>query len=71
MTLKSTRIYGIMGTNFSGKMARPCQKIGRDTPPCTRPSPFKVCEKNFDEVYQIMTLHIERLEILMEYLESS
>ena len=25
MTLKSTRIYGIMGTNFSGKMARPRQ----------------------------------------------
>ena len=23
MALKSTRIYGIMGTNFSGKMARP------------------------------------------------
>ena len=33
MTLKSTRIYGIMGTNFSGKMARPRQMIGRDTPP--------------------------------------
>ena len=32
MTLKSTRIYGIMGTDFSGKMARPRQKIGRDTP---------------------------------------
>ena len=33
MTLKSTRIYGIIGTNFSGTMARPCQIIGRDTPP--------------------------------------
>ena len=32
MTLKSTRIYGIMGTNVSGKMARPRQMIGRDTP---------------------------------------
>ena len=32
MTLKSTRTYGIMGTNFSGKMARPRQMIGRDTP---------------------------------------
>ena len=32
MTLKSTRIYGIMGTNFSGKTARPRQMIGRDTP---------------------------------------
>ena len=33
MTLKSTRIYGIMDTNFSGKIARPRKKIGRDTPP--------------------------------------
>ena len=31
MTLKSTRIYGIMGTKFSGKMARPRQMLGRDT----------------------------------------
>ena len=28
MALKSTRIYGIMGTNFSGKMARPHHIIG-------------------------------------------
>ena len=28
MALKSTRIYGIMGTNFSGKMARPRHIIG-------------------------------------------
>ena len=28
MALKSTRIYGIMGINFSGKMARPHHKIG-------------------------------------------
>ena len=27
VALKSTRIYGIMGTNFSGKMARPCHII--------------------------------------------
>ena len=33
MTLKSTRIYGVMGTKFSGKMARPRQMIGRDIPP--------------------------------------
>ena len=33
MTIKSTRSYGIMGTKFSGKMARPRQMIGRDTPP--------------------------------------
>ena len=38
MTLKSTIIYGIMSTNFSGKMARPRQMIGRDTPP---PPEFK------------------------------
>ena len=25
--------YGIMGTNFLGKMAHPRQMIGRDTPP--------------------------------------
>ena len=36
MTLKSTRIYRIMGTKFSGKMARPRQMIGRDTPPPPR-----------------------------------
>ena len=29
---KFTRIYGIMGTSFSGKMARPRPMIGRDTP---------------------------------------
>ena len=29
MTLESTRIYGIIGTNFSGKMARPRQMIGQ------------------------------------------
>ena len=28
MALKSTRIYGIMGTNFSGKMAPPRHIIG-------------------------------------------
>ena len=28
MVLKSTRIYGIMGTNFSGEMARPRHIIG-------------------------------------------
>ena len=28
MALKSTRIYGIMGTNLSGKMARPHHIIG-------------------------------------------
>ena len=28
MGLKSTRIYGIMGNNFSGKMARPRHIIG-------------------------------------------
>ena len=28
LALKSTRIYGIMGTNFSGKMARPRHIIG-------------------------------------------
>ena len=33
MTLKSTRIYRIMGTNFSGKMAHPSQEISLDTPP--------------------------------------
>ena len=33
MILKFTRIYGIKGTNFSGKMARPRQMICRDTPP--------------------------------------
>ena len=33
MTLKFTRIYGIMGTNFSRKMARLRQQIYRDTPP--------------------------------------
>ena len=32
IALKFTRIYGIMGANFSGKIARPCQIIGRDTP---------------------------------------
>ena len=32
MTLKFTRMYGIMGTYFSGKMARLRQMIGRDTP---------------------------------------
>ena len=32
MSLKSTRIYGIMRTNFSGKLARPRQMIGSDTP---------------------------------------
>ena len=39
MTLKSTRIYGIMGTNFSGKMARTRQMIGRDTPAPPSPRP--------------------------------
>ena len=33
MALKSTRIYGIMGTNFLGKMARPRHIIGWVTPP--------------------------------------
>ena len=41
MTLKSTRIYGIMGTNFLGKMERPSQKIGRDTPP----PPVSLCHQ--------------------------
>ena len=33
MALKSTRIHGIMGTEFLGKMARPGHIIGRVTPP--------------------------------------
>ena len=33
MPLKSTRIYGIMGTNFSGKMAGPRQMMGCNIPP--------------------------------------
>ena len=36
ITLKSTRIYGIMGANFSGKIARPCQKIGEKSIPPVR-----------------------------------
>ena len=32
MALKSTRIHGIMGTDFLGKMARPRHIIGRVTP---------------------------------------
>ena len=33
MALKSTRIHGIMGTDFLSKMARPRHVIGRVTPP--------------------------------------
>ena len=33
MALKSTRIHGIMGTDFLSKMARPRHIIGRVTPP--------------------------------------
>ena len=47
MTLKSTRTYGITGTNFSGKMARPRQKIGRDTPPQSRRESEVWCVSGF------------------------
>ena len=36
MALKSTRIHGIMGTDFLSKMARPRHIIGRVTPPPPR-----------------------------------